>query len=537
MALHPVVVWFFMALFFALSIICYHKNLHKAPAPLINFVSFLGVIQGTYLSCEVMTVSDDLFQLIKSLNKNEKTYFKKFAQLHVLGEENNYILLFDAVDEQQKYDEKKLAEKFSKGKSASQFSVLKNYLYNLILKSLRNFHAEVTVRAELRQQLQNTSILFERGLHGQAQKLLRRCRKTAEENELFRELIEISGLEQVVLLFGKSYDDHTIKTLNGILDERKLILEKMQNSYDYDRIEYNLSHCLQFTKTGSGEAAKQMKHELLKNEKKALCVISRLKFHHIHATYFYYTTKRKECLAHMVKEVEILEAHPGMMLLRLQDYVLLNNNILLLLREQNDLKKFDQRLQQFREKIAGYTISTRLWEQAMAQSYLVEMQRHYFDFNYSKILSVSAELEKQLKANKASLKLNDLFVYLDLLCRASFLAKKFNTALEYSIQLLNHVEVPQKFSQYHQARLFNLLIHFELGNFDLLDYQIQSFQRQIMKVDKNNAVYNVLIPFLKKYPSATGKKQKQLLVSKLVKEIPDGDSYFNFSSWAKAKEK
>lgn len=96
----------------------------------------------------------------------------------------------------------------------------------------------------------------------------------------------------------------------------------MQNTYDYDRLEYNLSHHLQFkTKSSLSEAAKLMKHELLKSEKTALCVISKLKFHHIHATYFYYTTLPKECVAHMEKEVEILEAHPSIMQLRLQDYI------------------------------------------------------------------------------------------------------------------------------------------------------------------------------------------------------------------------
>ena len=44
--------------------------------------------------------SQDLFRLIKSLSIAEKRYFKIFANRHVRGEENKYVKLFDAIDEQ-----------------------------------------------------------------------------------------------------------------------------------------------------------------------------------------------------------------------------------------------------------------------------------------------------------------------------------------------------------------------------------------------------------------------------------------------------
>ncbi|MCW5908077.1 MAG: hypothetical protein KIS94_09480 [Chitinophagales bacterium] len=482
-----------------------------------------------------MTTSDDIFQLVKSLSQTEKTYFKKFAQLHVLGEENVYLRLFDAIDAQERYNEKLLTEIFSKGKSSSQFSVLKNYLYNLVLKSLRNYHADVTVRAELRQQLQNASLLFERGLHSQAEKLLRRCRKTAEQCELFRELIEISGLEQAMLLFGKSYDASTIKVMNAMLDERIMVLQKMQNTYDYDRLEYNLTHSLQSgSKASLNEAGKLMKSDLMKSEKRALCVVSLLKFHHIHSTFYYYTHKRKECVVHLQKEIEILEAHPEIMQLRLQDYVLLTNNVLLLMLELGEYKKFDVRLAQFRKRIAQQTISVRLWEQAVIHNWIIEMQRHYYEFNYAKFTSVEQDLRRQLKQHKAELNLNDKFVFLDLLTRAAFRAKKYSAALSHSVELLNHADAPKKFQQYNNARFLNLLIHFELQNYDLLEYQIQSFQRQVMKEEKSNELYNAIIPFLKKHPSTIDKKQKQLLMEKTTKEVPES-GYFNFKEWMKGK--
>ena len=44
--------------------------------------------------------SNDLFQLIQSLSRTEKAYFKKYTSLHVIGERNNYVKLFNAIEKQ-----------------------------------------------------------------------------------------------------------------------------------------------------------------------------------------------------------------------------------------------------------------------------------------------------------------------------------------------------------------------------------------------------------------------------------------------------
>ena len=44
-------------------------------------------------------VSNHLFELIKSLNKSEKRYFKLFSSRHTIGEENGYLKLFDSPND------------------------------------------------------------------------------------------------------------------------------------------------------------------------------------------------------------------------------------------------------------------------------------------------------------------------------------------------------------------------------------------------------------------------------------------------------
>src|SRR5437763_974746 len=85
--------------------------------------------------------SDHLFTLIKSLGKAEKRHFKIYSRKHVIGDENIYVRLFDAIDKQKIYNERAL-------KNQGQFHDLptfKSWLYKAILKSLGEYHSSIGI--------------------------------------------------------------------------------------------------------------------------------------------------------------------------------------------------------------------------------------------------------------------------------------------------------------------------------------------------------------------------------------------------------
>ncbi len=72
-----------------------------------------------------MKQSDDLFDLIKSLKKTEKRYFKIYATRH--SEQANSAKLFSAMEKMPEYDEAALRRIFSGEKFLDQLAVAKNY--------------------------------------------------------------------------------------------------------------------------------------------------------------------------------------------------------------------------------------------------------------------------------------------------------------------------------------------------------------------------------------------------------------------------
>ncbi len=133
------------------------------------------------------TSSTELFDLIQSLSKGEKRYFKVHSSRHTIGEENKYVKLFDAICKQKVYDEKDL---LANEKYVRQLPLLKKRLYHSILKALEVYHTSID--AEVRKLLHQAEILYEKALYEQAKKILRSIKTICKENELLTYELEIS---------------------------------------------------------------------------------------------------------------------------------------------------------------------------------------------------------------------------------------------------------------------------------------------------------------------------------------------------------
>ena len=78
---------------------------------------------------------DDLFQLIKSLNKTDKRLFKLYIKRISGNDDLKSLTLFDALDSMQEYDEDRLLSK-NPSILKQQLSNMKAALYKQILSSI-----------------------------------------------------------------------------------------------------------------------------------------------------------------------------------------------------------------------------------------------------------------------------------------------------------------------------------------------------------------------------------------------------------------
>ncbi|MCB0736082.1 MAG: hypothetical protein KDC92_01120 [Bacteroidetes bacterium] len=196
--------------------------------------------------------SEEVFELIKSLAISEKRYFKIFASLHTVGDKNKYLTLFDLIEQQETYDEPALILAMNE-QGGVTFSKLKKYLYDLILKALRNYNADKNGVYELTSAINDVNILFSKGLYAHANKMLQKAEKVAQQYELFSYNYLIENWKRRLQL-------HVTK--GGIKQPANTLSDRIE---EYARLDYYLSAFAQFKKFKENTSVIQSVQELPKD--------------------------------------------------------------------------------------------------------------------------------------------------------------------------------------------------------------------------------------------------------------------------------
>jgi tetratricopeptide (TPR) repeat protein len=122
-----------------------------------------------------MKRKEDLFHLIKAMSRTEKRYFTLDAQ-KTGRKGSKYLELFHAVNAMDSYDERILKDKFPKHLSSD-----KAYLYEAILRSMRDYRSSKSKVAQIKEMIMDSKYLYERGLYDQCEERLAEAKRLATE--------------------------------------------------------------------------------------------------------------------------------------------------------------------------------------------------------------------------------------------------------------------------------------------------------------------------------------------------------------------
>ena len=122
-----------------------------------------------------MKKRDDLFHLIKAMSKSEKRYFTLDAKKSS-SKGSKYLVLFQAVNDMELYDEAKLKKKFGKNLRYD-----KSYLYEAIMRSMRDYRSANSYAARIKEMILDAQYLYERGLYEQCGERLEEARNLAND--------------------------------------------------------------------------------------------------------------------------------------------------------------------------------------------------------------------------------------------------------------------------------------------------------------------------------------------------------------------
>ena len=177
------------------------------------------------------TPSTDLFTLIKALTKTEKRYVKQELGRHRIGEVNQSEVLFDAVDSLTLYNEESIKERYARYGFTHRLPEAKRELVVVILRAMRQFHANRSVYRRAMAAILDAEFLRLRGLFALAEQRL--AAATSDVQLLQHDALEVlllSAQREVLRMQDKL-------TLSGQTNERMSLTAAAQRLTESSRVE------------------------------------------------------------------------------------------------------------------------------------------------------------------------------------------------------------------------------------------------------------------------------------------------------------
>ncbi|MBK9192405.1 MAG: hypothetical protein IPM77_13360 [Crocinitomicaceae bacterium] len=493
--------------------------------------------------------SNNLFELIKSLNKSEKRYFKVFSSRHTIGEENGYIKLFDYIEKMEIYDEEILFSDFKGQPLLNKFSITKARLYNNILKSLDSFYSGTSIDAQIFRQIHSADILFNKGLYNQAEKILVSAEKQAEKYERFFMLMEIKN-RQKQLLENNLYNQTNLVQLEKKNQDEKNLMSEIQNCTALWHLKSLLFHEInQKGKIRDEQSILQVKaiaDRLDEVDLTNASVNSRFLFHHAKGAY-YFAVNDLECSFHHLKENfqlaesnEILkEDKPNLYFSLLTNLIYVSTklgyfaeankylNLLKFLRDKEDAS----RTTDLEIKYFSSACSLEL--------FLLDEQK-----DYKKVIQLVPKIEAGYQLYGSQI--NSLRkAYIDFKIAVAYLyTGDYSTSLIWINKILNESKIDQKQDIFCFAQLISLILHFELKNMDYLPYALHAVKRYFKsrnQIYKFEALFLKLISQINKSENVFDLSDKLIPLEKELEKLKSDPrekivfEYFDFQRWVKSK--
>lgn len=490
------------------------------------------------------TPSDELFQLIKSMSKQEKRYFKLFAARHVIGEQNNYLVLFDEIDRQKKYDESAIRDKYKGQKFARQLHVVKNYLSTLIMRSLRNFYASDT-DDKFHDMLRDAQILYDKGLHHQSQKVLERARKYASEHERFLQLLEIQRWEHTIIHQNNEVTKLEKYASRDVHKELEFI-DKYRNLLQFQLL--NDKMFIQYWKVGiarNKEEKEQMSRifndPLYSSAENADSFLAKYYYHNALFTFQYCSGQllaSYETMNTLVLMIEALDPH---MSRYASKYISALNNLYAV---QKELHLNDEAFETLRKLRHISVKSTTNKAELFMRSYILELDLYISTGDFAKGVSSIPDIARDFEHYVGMINKQSKLVFYYNFAYICFGAGNYNEALTWNNQLLNDSDLSTREDIHCFGRILNLIIHYELGNNQLLEYIGKSTYRFLYKRKRLFKVETIILNFIKKYPNWANREQILKGFHELYDELEKlshddyekhAFEYFDFLTWLESK--
>jgi len=472
------------------------------------------------------------------MSQAEKRYFKIFSKRHVVGKMNNYVVLFDIIDKLDKYDEKRLLANLKKKQLSHNLSMCKTQLYNLILRSMRNYYDEKSLNRILTNSLWDVNFLYEKGLINKCNKILKKIKSLAQSYEKPFYLLEALKFER------KIERDLRKKTTKSEIDSKNKIEQKVISHLSLDQKLRNLNDIVYRIIKADFHYQTKNKKQLLSEVETQVSTIQQEECKTFRSQLLYNSIKSNLCqlksdvegaFKHLENQFIIYEANKQLIEGSESTYIKFLNNYLNVCAINGKFDKFPILL----ETIHNTKIPSKDEEVIkFANTYYLE-QLYYLNTNqFEKAKKMIPILEEGIKkhsrninnSRKQTISYNIVILY--------FIYEEYGNATTWISNVIQMSKDSRKDLQ-NAIKVLELICQYELENFELLYYLLRNTKRFFDEKNPDFALgYLILDLFKKSLKKQLSKEDYKICLSNIYNSEliqPEFAPYEEIEIWLKSK--
>ena len=415
-----------------------------------------------------MKASSSLHELIHTLSQVEKAYFRKYTSRFSKDRQSNYMELFELILKQAVYDENELRMVLeARGRNyVKRLAAEKQYLYDTLLNCLRQYDRSRQRKDDLCIRLvQEADLLFSRRLIRQARNRLNRAKRIAIANDLY---VAHRYLLERELKFELFERQKATKKSERIYEEISEIHDNLENANRYRKLNHEIE--VMTTAGNNRRYAKlmdalteKMELPLLSDIQQANCYVSRMYFYSLRQEYAQMKDDQQGCYENSLRVYQLILDRPDRHSPYSKVYAMMK-----LAKPLLALKREEEAMDYLAQAHAITKVSPHMNTLYLGQFLPMLFNHHWHRDDRKKMEHTFKRYYAQLE--EVGLENEPEELYRMHLCHVKYELRygSLRKALEWLNPLLFIKRDALRDSTFLEIKLYELIIHTELGHTDLV---------------------------------------------------------------------
>ncbi len=482
-----------------------------------------------------MTIGEQIFHVIQSMEKQDKRYFKLYASRYQQTKQKNTILLFDIINQLKEYSEEEVEKKATK-KQIKNLPFVKNQLKKELLKALSDLWYNYSDALSEGDIINKLNIGYRLNIPEIREEWMNKARNhyLMYEDAAFQSLADVIEITHHHNNIGKNKD-----YLDTLYEQHQHHIDILQNELIYRKLRSDVYHWFLTNKHFLGKVDYEPIKILaaspyFQNESLAISYTSLRLLYFSKSIYYFCIKDSSNYLTYIEKIVQLGIAHKKRIKAFPNQFVVDYYNYIQACINQGKLAHLKNELELFRG----------LAEELILEASLYHRFQYYFT-----ILTCTYNSKTDQTANTMAFMEDDVFYSLEgthpktyhhistiyfCIIEAYFIADNTDKTLYWIQHFYDHHLSNKHLDQELTIRFYEVACHYNLGNFKLCENLLTRFKYFNKKYKLDPFSLPPFLPFFKFLLSNKWKQAKKKEIDKFIQLLTNSmgtDHYKTICKW------